>query len=61
VNGERVDVDVRIRAERARDHRALRMHFGVAGRQLAPAHELRHQRMVVRQLLERVAAQHVGP
>ena len=36
------------------------MHLGVARRQLAAPHELGDERVVVGQLLERVAAQHVG-
>ncbi len=57
---ERVDVDVRVGAERAGDHRALRVHLGRLGRQLAAPDELRDERVVVRQLLEVVVAQQVG-
>ena len=49
---EGVDVDVGIGAERARDHRALRVRLGLLGRELAAADELADERVVVRQLLE---------
>ena len=60
VDGERVDVDVGVGAERARDHRALRVHLRLLRRQLAAPHELGDERVVVGQLLELVVAQHVG-
>ena len=59
LDGERVDVDVGIGAERARDHRALRVVLGLLGGELAAAHELRDERVVVRQLLELAVAQDV--
>ena len=49
---ERVDVDVGIGAERARDHRALRMGLRLLRRELAAAHELGDERVVVGELLE---------
>ena len=49
---ERVDVDVGVGAERARDHRALRVHLGLLRRELAAAHELGDERVVVGELLE---------
>ena len=40
LDGERVDVDVRVGAERARDHRPLRVLLRFLRRQLAASHEL---------------------
>ena len=60
VDRERVDVDVRIGAERARDHRPLWMHLRGLRRQLAAPDQLGDERMVVGQLLEPVVAQQVG-
>ncbi len=51
---EHVDVDVRVGAERTRDHGALRVHLGLFGRQLAAPHELGDERVVVGELLERI-------
>ena len=58
--GVGVDVDVRVGAERARDHRALRVVLGLLGRQLAAADELGDERVVVRDLLELAVADEVG-
>ena len=41
-----VDLDVGLGAERAGDHRALRMHLGLLLGELAAAHQLADQRMV---------------
>ena len=60
LDGECVDVDVGIGAERACDHRALRMQFRLRRRELAAADELGDERVVVGQLLEAPAAHHVG-
>ena len=57
---ERVDVDVGLGAERARDHRALRVRLRLLGRELAAAHELGDERVVVGQLLELAVADAVG-
>ena len=56
---EDVHVDVRVGAERARDHRALRVHLGLLRRELAAADELGHERVVVGELLELAVAQQV--
>ena len=48
---ERVDVDVRIGAERARDHSALRMRLGLLGRELPAFHQLVHERVILGELL----------
>ncbi len=51
VDRERVDVDVGVGAERARDHGALRMRLRLFRRELAAAHQLGDERVVLRQLL----------
>jgi hypothetical protein len=56
VHDERVDVDIGIGPERAGDHRALRVHHGLLGCQLAAADQLADQRVVVGQLLQLAAA-----
>ncbi len=61
LEGERVDVDARVGAERAGDHGPLGMHLGLLRRELAPAHELGDERVVVGQLLEGAVAEHVRP
>ena len=53
---ERVDVDVGLGAERARDHRALRVGLGLLRRELAAAHQLGDERVVVGELLEHAVA-----
>ena len=60
LDGERVDVDVGVGAERAGDHRALRVDLRLLRRQLAAPHELGDERVVVGQLLELAVAQPVG-
>ena len=60
LDGEGVDVDLGLGAERAGDHRALRVHLGLLGRELAAAHELGDERVVLGQLLELAVAQQVG-
>ena len=60
LDGEDVDVDVGLGPERARDHRALRVDRRLLGRELAAAHELGDERVVVGQLLELLVAQPVG-
>ena len=57
---ERVHVDVEIGSERARDHRALWVAVRLLRCQAAAAHEVGHERVVVGELLERVAAHAVG-
>ena len=57
---ERVDVDVRVGAERARDHGALRVHLGLGRGELAAPHELGDERVVVGELLEPAVAEAVG-
>ena len=52
VDGEDVHIDIGVGAERAGDHRALRMDLGLLRRQLAPPDELGDERVVVGQLLE---------
>ena len=53
---ERVDVDVRVGAEGARDHGALRVRLGLLGREPAAADELGDERVVLGQLLELAVA-----
>ena len=60
LDGERVDVDVGLGPERARDHRALRVDRRLLGRELTAPHELGDERVVVGQLLELPVAQPVG-
>ena len=60
LDGERVDVDVGLGADRARDHGALRVRLGLLRRELAAAHELADERVVLRQLLELAVADAVG-
>ena len=60
LDGERVDVDVGVGAERTRDHRALGVGLGLLGRELAAADELGDQRVVLGQLLELAVADQVG-
>jgi hypothetical protein len=55
----RVGLDRRLRAERARDDRALRVVVGLLRRELALAHELLDERVVVGQTLEVAVAQAV--
>ena len=57
---ERVDVDVRLGAERPRDHRALRVHLRLLRRELAAPQQLADERVVVRELLELLVADAVG-
>ena len=57
---ERVDVDVGVGADRARDHRALRMRLGLLARELAALQQLVHERVILGQLLELAAADEVG-
>ena len=47
--GAGVDLDLRLRAQRARDDRALRMLDGLLGRELALAYQLIDERMIVGQ------------
>jgi len=47
-----VHLDLGLGPQRAGDDRALGVVFGGSGGELATAHQLRHQRMVVRELLE---------
>ena len=56
---ERVDLDGRLRPERARDRRALRVALGLLRRQHAALHELRDERVVGRELLELAVAQEI--
>ena len=56
---EGVDVDVGVGAERARDHRALRVRLGLLRRELAAADELGDERVVLGQLLELAVADEV--
>ena len=58
---ERVDVDLAVRAERARDHRALRVSVGLLGGEAPAPHEVGDERVVVGELLELPAAQPIGP
>ena len=60
LDGERVDVDVGLGPERARDHRALRVDRRLLRGELAAPHELGDERVVVGQLLELLVAQPVG-
>ena len=57
---KRVDVDLGVGAERARDHRALRVGLRLLGRQAAGAHQVGDERVVLGQLLEPAVAQAVG-
>ena len=59
-DGEGVHVDVRVGADRARDHGALRVRVGLLGRQPAAPHELGDERVVVGELLEVSVAEPVG-
>ena len=54
-----VDRHVWIRAERARDHGAMRVVARLVGRQAARADELGHQRVVLRHLLEGTVPQEI--
>jgi hypothetical protein len=56
---ERVDVDVRVGSERARDHRALRVRLRLLGRQPARPDELCDERVVLRQLVDLTVANQV--
>ena len=58
---ERVDVDLRVGPERARDHGALRVCVGLLGRQPSAPHEVADERMVVGELLQLAVADPVGP
>ncbi len=58
--GAGVDLDLRLRAQRARDDRALRMLDGLLGRELALADQLVDERMVVGQAQQLAVAQAVG-
>ena len=55
-----VDLDRRLGAQRAGDDRALRVLLGLFGGQLAAAHHLAHERVVVGELLELCVAEQVG-
>ena len=57
--GPGVDLDVRLRAERARDDRSLRMLGGLLLGQLPAAHELVDERVVLGEALERPVAEQV--
>jgi hypothetical protein len=57
---QRVDLHVRLRAERARDHRPVGMDCGLGLGEAAAPHELRDERVVRRQLLELAGAVAVG-
>ena len=59
-DGHRVDVDVRLGAERPRDHRPLRVLGRLVARQLALAPQLLDQRVVVGDLLELALTPDVG-
>ena len=52
----RVDVDLGIGAERARDHRALRVGVGLLGREPSAPHEVADERVVLGQLLQLAVA-----
>ena len=54
---ERVDLDARLGADGAGDHRPVRVLLGLLGRQPAGADELADERVVGRQLLERAVSQ----
>ena len=58
-HAEGVDVDVGVGAERARDHRLLRMRFGFLARQLPAFHQLVDERVILRQLLDPSVADEV--
>ncbi len=55
-----VDLDVRLGAERAGDHRTLRVHLRLLLGELAAGDELADQRVVLREPDQVAAAQHVG-
>ena len=57
--GVDVDVDLGVDAERARHDRALRVRFGLLGREPALAHELLDEAVVVGELRERAVVQEV--
>ena len=55
-----VGLQVRVAAERARDHRALRVRARLLGRQLAGLDHVGHQAVVARQLLQLPLVEQVG-
>src|SRR5436190_2788273 len=60
LDAERIDVDVRVGAERARDDGALRMRLGLLARELAGLEQLVDERVILRQLLHLRVADEVG-
>ena len=57
---QRLDLDARLGADSARDHRAVRVLLGLLGRQPPGADELADERVIGRQLLELAVSRAVG-
>ena len=60
-HGDRIDGDVRIRAERPRDDRTMRVLSGLVRGETAGAHELGDERVILRYLLENAVPEEICP